>query len=222
MATNNNGEKVPTVAFTKQWRDRSTTTGFQFEFFCDRGLGRWFPSWLYDYWDEGCRYSYVTAFQVNAVGMASKVVEAANWFVKWGDNFKPEEALNNLNKGTWEYAHSNAVQEAKRHFRKCPNCSKWVCVQACWVDQHKLCKSCAPTNSMGSIPMPAAPDEKRAVLCAFCGEPSDGGKFCATCGKPALEKVFCGNCGGTIEKDKGYKFCPHCGDSLAYLEGLQP
>ena len=207
------------VRFTKNFRDRSTDSGFQFEFFCDRGYGQWFPNWLSYHFPETCNYSYTSTVQSYPVGVANKVKEAASWLAnRWPQISPANDAINTIHKEAWESAFASAVQEAKRHFRNCPNCNKWVCSHACWNETAGTCKNCSVFpggKNSGSEAQPTT------IKCPHCKQQTESGKFCDMCGKSLAIKVFCGNCGKQVEGERRFKFCPHCGDSLAYLDETQ-
>lgn len=204
------------IAFTKRYADRSKQEGFQFEFYCDRTRVSWQDFLTQDFLSSGvpradiCTYSYVSPLQTNVATTTAKFVEDAKKFME-------SEALgaagNLLNQAVHEKAKevalTNAINGAKAHFRYCTECNRWVCKTNCWNNAVRLCKDCAPAFT-GPIALPP---------CKNCGEPSNGGRFCATCGKPLVTTIFCGNCGGKVDGDKGFKFCPMCGDSLSYILG---
>lgn len=206
------------VTFTKNYRDRSTDSGFQFEFFCDRGSGQWMPGWLSYHFPSSCSYSYITTVQPYPVGVANKINQAASWLSsRFPQISGAGDALKSLHKEAWDNAFAAAVQEAKRHFRNCPHCNKWVCSHACFSEASGTCKTCA--LALGFPQAPSA-TESQTVTCPNCGDTTEAGKFCATCGKALAMKIFCGNCGKGIESDRRFRFCPHCGDSLAYLDDI--
>lgn len=98
------------IQFTRNYRDLSTDTGFQFEFFCDR-----------------CGNGYQTEFQTSALGTASSVLDAANNL--FGGVFgSAANAARNVRSAAWEKAHdkafSEAVEEVRPHFHKCKRCGK--------------------------------------------------------------------------------------------------
>jgi hypothetical protein len=211
---------VSVVRFTKNYRDRSTDSGYQFEFFCDRGYGSWFPNWLSYHFPEACSYSYVSSLQSFPLGVANKVKEATSWLSARFPQISPAgDAVNNIHKEAWESAFANAVLEAKRHFRECTSCNKWVCVHSCFNQTTGTCKTCSALGIL-SRPKPNNGAENSFVVCKQCGSTSEPGKFCDTCGKSMTLEIFCGNCGKKIEADRRFKFCPHCGDSLSYVDEI--
>jgi len=209
---------LATVKFTKNFKDRSSDSGFQFEFFCDRAGSAWMPGWLAYHFPENCSYSYVSSLQQYPVGVANKVKEATSWLTMHFPQIKGAgEALNSIHKEAWDAAFNSAAQEAKRHFRYCKKCDKWVCAHSCFSETSGTCRSCAGLGSAGAGNGSQTP----TLTCHHCGTQTEEGKFCSTCGKSTAMEVFCGNCGKHIEGDRRYKFCPHCGDSLSYLDDLK-
>jgi hypothetical protein len=213
---------VPAEKFIKNFRDRSTDSGFQFEFFCERGHGQWMPNWLAYHFPDACNYSYISSSQPYPVGMANRIKEVGSWLAnKWPQIGKANDALNQFHKEAWDNALSVATEEAKRKFKYCTACEKWVCLHACWNEPAGLCRSCAGFR-FGDLSAKTQVKEKgpEPLKCRHCGNATEPGKFCDTCGKSMALKVFCGNCGKGIESDRPYKFCPHCGDALAYIDEL--
>src|ERR1051325_1978043 len=202
------------IQFTRNYRDLSTDTGFQFEFSCDR-----------------CGNGYQTEFQASALGTVSSALDAASNL--FGGVFgNAANAARNVRSAAWEKAHDNAfassVEEAKPHFHKCKRCGHWV-DDDCWNSERTLCKDCAPDLQEGfsSIQVDAAINDARmkasqvdyvsadkfkqtvVASCPHCGAKVSGGKFCPECGKPLASEKLCTNCGAKL--DIGAKFCAECG-----------
>jgi hypothetical protein len=195
---------VAAVAFTKNYRDRSTDTSFRFEFFCDRSYGYWVPSWLSLTFPESCTYSYKASAQPYPRKIARTVQAAASWL-----SGKAGEVVSDVNKEAWNAAFNSAVDEARKHFRFCPSCKKWVCKQSCWNEKAGLCQIC---NRIKTTVDAIASSTTRSV-CSSCGEIQSGGKFCAVCGKARMSQIFCANCGENLgSAAAGLRFCPNCGD----------
>jgi hypothetical protein len=212
---------VPDVKFTKNYRDRSTDSGFQFEFFCDSGSGQWMPNWLAYHFPEKCSYSYVSSIQPYPVGVAKKVKEATSWLTAKFPQISPAgDAINSIHKEAWDSAFATAVQEAKRHFRQCSTCSKWVCAHSCFNEGAGACRSCSGSGFAGSAAGGTKSNGNQSLTCPHCGETTEPGRFCSSCGKSMTISIFCGKCGKQIESQRRYKFCPHCGDSLDYIDDL--
>ncbi len=205
------------IKFVRNYDDKSTERGFQFEFFCDR-----------------CGTGYRTPFDASATGIASEVLDVASGLL--GGVFGTvADVGERVHSAAWETAHdrafAEAVEQARPHFRQCPRCSKWVCVEMCWNEARGLCKDCAPDLAVEMSAMQAeaaiegaqevahaaaseqvaaqAFDEVIRAVCPRCGAPVSGGKFCAQCGAPLTAEKFCAECGGKIPV--GAKFCPQCG-----------
>jgi hypothetical protein len=156
-----------------------------------------------------CTYSYVTPLQKNPANVTAKFVEDAKKFMESEAIGAAGKVLNQaVNEKAKEVALTSAINTAKTQFRYCTECNRWVCKGHCWNSVVRLCKDCAPVAV-----------EPTALACQHCGELSTGGRFCATCGKALVSKIFCGNCGSQVDGDKGYRFCPMCGDSFSYLFG---
>ena len=202
------------IQFTRNYRDCSTDTGFQFEFYCDK-----------------CGNGYQTEFQSSTLGTVSNALDAASSL--FGGVFGgAANAARNVKSAAWEKAHDNAfttaVEEAKPHFHKCKRCGNWV-DEDCWNTERTLCKSCAPDlqEEMSSIQVQAAINDAREkaesvdyvsadkfrqtliTACPHCGAKVGSGKFCPECGKPLATEKHCTNCGVLVKPDA--KFCPDCG-----------
>ena len=136
------------IQFTRNYRDLSTDTGFQFEFFCDR-----------------CGNGYQTEFQASTLGTVTSALDAASNL--FGGVFgSAANAARNVRSAGWEKAHDNAfataVEEAKPHFHKCKRCGHWV-DDDCWNTARTLCKDCAPDlqEEFSSIQVDAAINDAR-------------------------------------------------------------
>jgi hypothetical protein len=138
-------------------------------------------------------------------------------------------------------AFAKAVAEARRHFRACGRCGRWVCVKACYHEAAKACEDCEPNPDEESLRTAArritdrerqkqeAEDrlyERDAVertlkaretlgqTCPRCGATGRTGKFCNTCGAALSPpaRVACSACGAA--NDAGARFCEGCGKPL--------
>jgi len=205
------------IQFVSNYKDESTDRGFQFEFLCDR-----------------CGTGYRTSFRPSATGIASEALDVASGLLG-GVLGKVASVGDRVHSAAWESAHddafSDAVEQARPHFRQCPRCSQWVCLKSCWNESRGLCKECAPDLAveMSAMQAEAAIDGAREVahaaaseqvtgeafdkvikaVCPQCSAPTSGGKFCAQCGAPLDTAKFCTECGQEIEATA--KFCPNCG-----------
>jgi hypothetical protein len=201
--------------FTRNYNDKSTDTGFQFEFCCDR-----------------CGNGYESNFQGSATGMLSQGLDtAAN--LLGGFLGGAAQIGENVHSAAWhgqrDSAFAKAIDEVKPNFIQCRRCGNWVCKEVCWNKDRGLCKECAPDleQEFSAAQTEAAIDQAREVAqqgtyvtadkfketivatCPHCGADIKGGKFCPECGKPVAQKKFCKECGKPMEG--AVKFCPECG-----------
>ena len=202
------------IKFTRNYNDKSTNTGFQFEFICDR-----------------CGNGYESTFQNSATGILSEGLDTAANLL--GGIFGGAARLGeSVNSAAWhqqkDAAFAKAIEEVKPYFKQCKRCGKWV-DDTCWNAQRGLCLDDAPdvAAEMSAIQSEAMFNDARqkaatvdyvsadqfkqtiVATCPHCGEPAGTGKFCANCGKPLAAEKFCANCGKPIKA--GAKFCPECG-----------
>jgi hypothetical protein len=211
---------VDQIRFTKNYKDTSTDTGFQFEFFCER-----------------CGNGYKSKFQPSATGTVSKMMDTASGL--FGGIFsKASDFGQNVRSATWEKDHEkalvNAVNEISPHFIQCPKCSNWVCRDLCWNNQKGLCKNCSPDlgvemaiaqsqKSVEEIHAHAAMAEEDKKLgkeywregikatCPNCEKPlARNEKFCPECGFALKQKGKCSKCDANLQT--GAKFCAECGE----------
>lgn len=210
------------ISFSKNYRDHSTDTGFQFEFFCDR-----------------CGSGYRTKFQASAVGMASTALNAASnlfgGFLNSAANLS-ENVKSASQEQAFDKAFIEASKEAMPHFTQCHHCQKWVCKDKCWNQNKGLCKECAPdlgvemaaaqaSKSVEEVWAHAAMAEEDKKLgtevwregiratCPACNEPLGVDvKFCPSCGANVKAKENCNKCNAKLPKDA--KFCGECGEKV--------
>ena len=103
-----------------------------------------------------------------------------------------------IHSAAWERAHdgayTEAVEQIKPHFRQCPRCSQWVCVDQCWNEKRGLCKECAPDLAveMSHMQAEAAIQDAQQVAHAAASEEVTAEDFneairavCPRCGAPA-------------------------------------
>lgn len=95
-------------------------------------------------------------------------------------------------------AYERAVHEAKAHFRKCPVCGTWVCLEHCWDRLGGTCERCALESS----------ESDGLTSCPACGTDDRGAPFCRACGLP-LRPQRCRHCDEAIALDA--RFCAQCG-----------
>jgi hypothetical protein len=216
------------ISFTSNHQDKSTDSGYQFEFFCDH-----------------CGAGYTSRFQENKMGMASGFLRAAGSMFgsALGNAAEGADALRDSMRGrARDEALKTAVEEAKKVFKQCPRCGKWVCPEVSWNGTRGMCVKCAPdftkevtaaqatgqaehvwrearntdgrvmSGAMGGFDIGAPGGIASAAKCSSCGAASSGGKFCGECGAALATKKFCPGCGQ--EGAPGAKFCPGCGTKL--------
>jgi hypothetical protein len=207
------------IEFVRNYQDRSTDLGYQFEFYCDK-----------------CGCGYMSPFETSVTGMAGGMLRAAGSFFGGvlGRAASSEYEIRRATQGVGrDQALKKAVQEAKQRFKKCSRCGKWVCPETCWNEAKGLCEECAPDlmEEAASAQAQAAKEQIIAkakevdqthgldvnpniqVRCPQCNAQVQGGKFCPECGAPMAPKTQCKKCG--TEMKAGAKFCPECGEKLA-------
>ena len=130
-----------------------------------------------------------------------------------------------------------AVEEAKKQFKLCGRCGKWVCEVACWNHKRNLCEKCAPDldEEMASVQDKAratwmqrkamttdmlagvdiTQNGAQPVACHTCPKcsASFAGKFCPDCGTAVASSLACRECGAATAP--GAKFCNACGTSTS-------
>ncbi len=210
------------IKFTKNYQDKSTDTGFQFEFFCDL-----------------CGNGYKSRFKTSATGTASSFLNTASSI--FGGVFSgAANATESVKSATWERDHEKALAEASAeispNFVQCPRCNKWVCRERCWNKEKGLCKDDAPDlgvemataqaqKSVEEIHAHAAMAEEDKKLgteywregivasCPKCEKPlAKNARFCPECGFNLKAKDKCAKCSAKLQD--GAKFCPECGEKI--------
>jgi Double zinc ribbon len=214
---------MSTQPFTRNHRDHSNDTGFQFEFFCDK-----------------CGNGHRSSFQTSGVGFAASMLKAAGslfggevYRAGWG----ADHVKDALRGPAWDGAFQKAIEECRPQFRQCSLCGKWVCPEVCWNHARGLCEDCAPdlgehaAHIQAKVAVEQAWTQARAgdqiqnidvkspgvavaaaAACKKCHAAlTTGSKFCAQCGTPAevAGPKFCAQCGGQLTA--GSKFCAQCG-----------
>jgi hypothetical protein len=207
--------------FTRNYRDHSNDTGYQFEFFCDK-----------------CGNGHRSSFQTSTLGVASKVLKAAGSLLGgrlWSAGTGADHLKDALRGPAWDKAFEEAIGEMRPKFCQCTRCGTWVCPEICWNESRSLCEGCAPdlgeeaavaqaraavdqvhqkareVNHVAHVDM----TQQMVAACPSCqARLSPGARFCASCGNAvAVKKTFCSQCGG--ETPAGARFCPGCGASPA-------
>jgi hypothetical protein len=209
-------------AFTRNYRDHSNDTGYQFEFQCDK-----------------CGNGYRSSFQASALGVGSKIAKGLGSLFGgsklWGAGVAADHIKDGLRGSGWDDAFKKAIEEIKPKFHQCTRCGNWVCPDVCWNESRGLCEACAPdlaeeaAHHQAQIASQQVADKMRKVdlvedvdvkaqmtsSCPHCkGRLAPGAKFCAGCGKPVVAgagaaKKFCSGCGAQLAG--GAKFCSGCG-----------
>ena len=218
-------------SFTRNYNDRSTEAGFQFEFYCDccgNGfLSTFRPSSTYDQRQKSQRLGrFASTFGSLLGGKASDL----GWAVERGSDLVGDRFNDQSPEWRKEYETSfdEAQAEVRSQFTRCPSCNKWVC-PSCWNEEDGLCIDCAPReasyvaqarNKAMQRNIDEAAEtatvwqgkiETRTTVCPKCGKPAGSGKFCNYCGSP-IGTNRCPNCGAEVAL--GLKFCGECGSPM--------
>jgi hypothetical protein len=121
---------VAFIEFTRNYRDRSTQRGFQWEFYCER-----------------CRNGYRSKFQPSATGLMKEALDVAGSLLG-GKLGRARHVGRRVHSVAWERAHDDAfhraAEEVRMYFVQCPRCNAWVCRGRCWNESRGLCFNCAP------------------------------------------------------------------------------
>jgi hypothetical protein len=211
------------IQFVANYDDLSTDKGFQFKFYCDK-----------------CGNGHMSEYMPSCSGTAANLLNTAGTFFG-GLLGKVGEGAYEIQRAVGGKAHDEAlrkaVTEAKKFFRQCTRCGKWVCPDVCWNPQASLCEACAPdaaeelaaqraqataeqiSEKVRQQDLTAHLDMKHPAGLNVC--PASGGKnspqsqFGSGCGTALPERpaaVFCGHCGHKLTQEK---FCPECGAPVA-------
>lgn len=207
------------MEFVKNYEDHSTDRGYQFKFFCDK-----------------CGSGWISEFVTSKTGVAGGLLRAAGGLFGgvFGQAANSEYEIRKMTQGAGhDSALKQAVEEAKKHFKKCTRCGHWVCPEACWNEEKGLCEDCAPDLAEETAAAQAQVSKEQVfqkarqsdlvkdvdvlsnakVQCPSCQAKVAGGKFCPECGAPISPKTQCKKCG--TEMKAGAKFCPECGQKTA-------
>jgi hypothetical protein len=208
------------IAFTKNYHDHSSDTGYQFEFFCDK-----------------CGSGYRSTFKTSALGVGAKLARGLGSLFGGSQLWAAGQASDYMKDGLrgpqWDAAFKEAIEEIKPKFHQCHRCGRWVCPEVCWNEPRQMCLECAPDLAQEAASMQAHiqaeqlgekmrktdlvadidPAAQMLGACPTCkARIQPGAKFCASCGKPVAgppQKVFCTGCGTQLPP--GGKFCASCG-----------
>jgi predicted nucleic acid-binding Zn ribbon protein len=211
------------IEFSNNYRDHSTETGFQFEFYCNR-----------------CNNGYRTSFQPWAAGTVSGALNAASSL--FGGAFgRAANAASQARSATWQQARDGAfrksIAEIRPAFIQCPRCQRWVCRKRCWNEARGLCKDDAPdlateisaqqsamaveqirstvtADAADAAVIGAVGTTKMKAACPNCGTAVEpGAKFCGNCGHKLDVQRHCTNCGAPLANTA--RFCAECGTPAA-------
>ncbi len=202
------------ISFTSNYHDKSTDQGYQFEFFCD-----------------GCGNGFTSHFDENKLGMAGGFMRAASSI--FGVGHELAEGADELRDSTRGKARDaalrEAVDEAKKVFKQCSRCGKWVCPDVCWNAKASQCIKCSP-NLAKEFDAAVASGQKEQIwrqardssligktMGGFdlsapnnpaTGPASVSGAACTECGAQNQSGKFCQECGKPLSTKK---FCTGCG-----------
>ena len=194
------------ISFTSNYQDKSTEHGFQFEFPCD-----------------SCGNGYTSHFKESKLGMASGFLRAASGFLGHVGEEVGHGAheVNDLMRGKHrDEALQEAVVEAKKVFKQCTRCGKWVCPEVCWNAKANQCVKCAP-NLAKEFDAAVAAGQKEQVWRqardqSLIGKTMGGFDLAApenpATGPAPVSNATCGACGAANQSGK---FCQECGKPLA-------
>jgi hypothetical protein len=210
------------IPFTDNYKDLSTSKGYQFKFFCER-----------------CGNGYISSFQSSATGIISNVLGIVSSFFG-GDTYRWSRTSDDVHRFTSGSEHDKAlkkaVKEMRPKFKQCSRCGEWVCKEVCWNEERGLCKNCAPElgEEMAAAQAQHATQEAHAharmseeekhlseedwkeqkkAVCPNCGAKLKAhADFCPECGEEIVKKKKCPKCGEKVSASQ--KFCDHCGSKL--------
>jgi len=215
-------------AFTKNFTDNSTDTGFQFTFHCDL-----------------CGDGYKTEFVPSKIQKKAGFLSGLGKAASLGSSLLGSSVGSTIDSGIdtianrigsmspqWHQEHDfvfeTSQEEAKNHFHRCPKCKNYVCNND-WNEQEGLCVDDAPRENVEVASARAkkmtndihqqadktqvftGKIESRQTICPVCRKPSGSGKFCNNCGV-SLALLKCPKCGTQLQA--GIKFCGECGADI--------
>lgn len=190
------------VPFTNNFRDLSTDKGFQFKFCCER-----------------CGNGTLSAFQPNALGMASGALQAVNILLggRWQRAATSTYDVQRLIAGpAHDAALRTAVTEVTPQFSQCNRCGKWVCRKICWNGERNQCASCSPKMDQELAAMESAGTVSQLNRKIYDGtiDLTTGVKLdSAAAGQRSVAAARQCACGAQMSQ--GAKFCPDCGAKVA-------
>jgi hypothetical protein len=218
-------------AFTRNYHDNSTDAGFQFTFYCDVCNDGYKSSFIES---ETYKKKKGSRLLGQGIGLAGNVIggKIGNlaYNAERGSNILSERFQGQSPE--WHKEHEKAFvrgqNEAKKHFRRCPNCNSYVC-DHCFNEDGGLCTSCAPRQEVYVAQAHAqamkrnideagqnatvwqGKIESKTTICPSCGKPAGTGKFCNNCGV-SMDQKACSKCGA--KNAPSVRFCNNCGQNL--------
>ncbi|MCL2491438.1 MAG: zinc ribbon domain-containing protein [Coriobacteriia bacterium] len=218
-------------AFTRNYEDNSTEAGFQFTFYCDC-CGDGFKSSFIESETykkgKGIRALSQGASVLGSLG--SGLLGNAGWAADRAGDILGDRFSNASPE--WQKEHEKAFQmainEAERHFHRCPACQQYVC-DTDWNEDEGMCINCAPRQEVAVAKARAEAMkrnieekaqnatvwqgdlESKTTICQQCGKPAGTGKFCNNCGA-SLALNVCPKCGA--QNAQAVSFCNNCGTSM--------
>lgn len=218
-------------AFTRNYEDNSTESGFQFTFYCDLCHDGYKSSFVEsETYKKGSLLRGVTGGARVLGGLLGGRLGDAVYHAGYGGDILSErfEGMSPEWQKEHEKAFEYAQNEAQRHFHRCHKCRLWVC-DADLNEDEGLCVECAPRmnvevaaarsrkmvediNTKADETIVFKGDiESKTIVCPACGKPGGTGKFCNNCGAN-LSMNICPGCGASMAQ--GVKFCGGCGAKL--------
>lgn len=218
-------------AFTRNYHDNSTDAGFQFTFYCDICEDGFKTSFIESKTYRKRTGSRLLGEAINLGGdlLGGRLRGLSNVAGRSHDILS--ERFNDKSP-EWQQEHERAFvsaqDEAKAHFHRCPNDSRYVC-HSCWNEDEGLCIGCAPRQEVyvakaRAEAMQRNIDEAGLAATVWQGEIESKTTICPTCGKPAGNGRFCNNCGASLElvecprcgakNAQTVRFCNNCGENL--------
>ena len=207
---------MASVAFTRNYTDRSNDTGYQFEFHCDK-----------------CRNGHRSTFRASALGVGSKIAKGlGSLFGRnqlWSVGHATEYMKDGLRarRGTTRSGRDRQItrsstvhprgkwvfprlwNEQRHSVQLRANLAEEAAHHQAQVASHQLHDKIRNVDQVGHID----PVAEMAGACAHCqSRLQPGAKFCPGCGKPTgagAAKSFCTGCGAQLPP--GARFCSGCG-----------
>ena len=125
------------IEFVRNYSDRSTDRGYQFEFHCDH-----------------CGNGFMSSYQTSIIGAAGGLLQAAG-NIFGGFLGSAGSSSYEIQRAIGGPAHDRALQEAvaevKQKFHQCQRCGKWVCADICWNSGAAQCTGCTPKYEQEAI-----------------------------------------------------------------------